>query len=81
MLARPLTGPLSIRAAPFSSVVFSVVGPDRPGLVSDVSHVIAEAGGNVTTSSSFALGPIFSMAVLADVGADAGSAAVSEPVK
>jgi len=56
---------------PSIGVVFSVVGPDRPGLVSDVSHVIAEAGGNVTTSSSFALGPIFSMAVLADVGADA----------
>ena len=68
--------PLVARAARFgrsralSGVVFSVVGKDRPGLVSEVSAIIASAGGNVTKSSSFALGPVFSMAVLADLGAD-----------
>ena len=83
----PLSGP-----SPYVGVVFSVVGIDRPGLVSEVSAIIAAAGGNVTRSSraaraarirraraipreatrrrSFTLGPIFSMAVLADLGAD-----------
>lgn len=56
-----------------SSVVVSVTGPDRTGLVSDVTQIVSAFGGNVTESHSFNIGPVYSMALMVDVGADQNS--------
>jgi len=46
------------------------VGPDRVGVVNDVTRVVATKGGNVLESNSFSIGSVFSMSLLVDVGAD-----------
>ncbi|KAH8057792.1 hypothetical protein JL722_6330 [Aureococcus anophagefferens] len=65
------------RVAPMSSLVLSIVGPDRTGLVSEVTQIVAGRGGNVTESHSFNIGPVYSMAMMVDVGADQHSELVA----
>jgi glycine cleavage system transcriptional repressor len=45
-------------------LVLSALGPDRPGLVSEVTHFIAERGGNVEDSRMAVLGGEFGIMVL-----------------
>ena len=72
MLATRALRPLASLATrrPLSQLVVSVVGPDRGGLVSSVTRAIAAHDGNVVESSSFSIGPVFSMAMLVEAGAD-----------
>ena len=72
---RPLASLTTRR--PLSQLVVSVVGPDRGGLVSSVTRAIAAHDGNVVESSSFSIGPVFSMAMLVEAGADQHAALTS----
>ena len=72
---RPLASLTARR--PLSQLVVSVVGPDRGGLVSSVTRAIAAHDGNVVESSSFSIGPVFSMAMLVEAGADQHAALTS----
>ena len=72
---RPLASLTTRR--PLSQLVVSVVGPDRGGLVSSVTRAIAQHDGNVVESSSFSIGPVFSMAMLVEAGADQHAALTS----
>mmetsp|Transcript_7642 Transcript_7642/g.22646 ORF Transcript_7642/g.22646 Transcript_7642/m.22646 type:complete len:200 (+) Transcript_7642:160-759(+) len=65
------TRPLSASStSPLSTMVLSVTGADAKGIVATVTDTIAKAGGNVVESNSLALGPVFSMALMVDVGHD-----------
>jgi len=79
MLATRALRPLASLTArrPLSQLVVSVVGPDRGGLVSSVTRAIAAHDGNVVESSSFSIGPVFSMAMLVEAGADQHAALTS----
>jgi glycine cleavage system transcriptional repressor len=79
MLATRALRPLASLTArrPLSQLVVSVVGPDRGGLVSSVTRAIAQHDGNVVESSSFSIGPVFSMAMLVEAGADQHAALTS----
>ena len=79
MLATRALRPLASLATrrPLSQLVVSVVGPDRGGLVSSVTRAIAQHDGNVVESSSFSIGPVFSMAMLVEAGADQHAALTS----
>ena len=79
MLATRALRPLASLATrrPLSQLVVSVVGPDRGGLVSSVTRAIAAHDGNVVESSSFSIGPVFSMAMLVEAGADQHAALTS----
>ena len=79
MLASRALRPLASLATrrPLSQLVVSVVGPDRGGLVSSVTRAIAQHDGNVVESSSFSIGPVFSMAMLVEAGADQHAALTS----
>ena len=54
-------------ANPRNFFVINAVGLDRPGIVSDLTKVITDAGGNVGESRAVKLGDHFSMMMLADV--------------
>lgn len=71
MLATRALRPLAAAWArrPLSQLVVSVVGPDKGGLVTSVTKAIAAHEGNVVESSSFSIGPVFSMALLVEAGA------------
>jgi len=79
MLATRALRPLATltQRRPLSQLVVSVVGPDRGGLVSSVTRAIAAHDGNVVESSSFSIGPVFSMAMLVEAGADQHAALTS----
>jgi glycine cleavage system transcriptional repressor len=79
MLATRALRPLATLTTrrPLSQLVVSVVGPDRGGLVSSVTRAIAQHDGNVVESSSFSIGPVFSMAMLVEAGADQHAALTS----
>mmetsp|Transcript_20766 Transcript_20766/g.65339 ORF Transcript_20766/g.65339 Transcript_20766/m.65339 type:complete len:201 (+) Transcript_20766:120-722(+) len=73
MLARAAAAaarPALRQARPMSQLVVSVVGPDRVGVVNDVTRTVASSGGNVLESNSFSIGSVFSMSLLIDVGHD-----------
>lgn len=53
-----------------SSVVFTLTGTDRVGIVEDVTRVLLELGGNVGPSRMARLGGEFAMLMLVDVPAD-----------
>ena len=39
-----------------SSILISFIGPDRPGLLADVSHMLSEKGGNISDTTLAVLG-------------------------
>jgi len=55
---------------PTRALVITCVGPDRAGLVGDLTGVIAEAGGNILDSRMALLGGEFAIIMLADVSAE-----------
>jgi glycine cleavage system transcriptional repressor len=57
-------------------LVISALGPDRPGLVSEVTHFIAERGGNVEDSRMAVLGGEFGIMALVS-GTDSQIEAIS----
>ncbi|MCC5874060.1 MAG: glycine cleavage system protein R [Gammaproteobacteria bacterium] len=52
------------------ALVITCVGPDRAGLVGDLTGVIASAGGNILDSRMALLGGEFAIIMLVDVAAD-----------
>ena len=56
--------------------VISVIGPDRPGIVDEVSRIVAQAGCNIEDSRMAVLGGDFALIMLiSGEGAAAGAAA------
>jgi len=55
---------------PTRALVITCVGPDRAGLVGDLTGVIAHAGGNILDSRMALLGGEFAIIMLVDVTAD-----------
>lgn len=49
----------------------TVIGSDRPGIIADVTGVLARLGGNLEDSTMTLLGGHFAMMLLVDVDADA----------
>ncbi|MBA3564819.1 MAG: glycine cleavage system protein R, partial [Gammaproteobacteria bacterium] len=45
-------------------MVISAVGPDRPGVVHDLSRIVLDCGGNIVESRMTALGSEFAMLLL-----------------
>lgn len=54
---------------PTRALVITCVGPDRAGLVGDLTGVIAQAGGNILDSRMALLGGEFAIIMLVDVAA------------
>lgn len=54
-----------------SYVVLTAVGPDRPGLVNEMSSLVREAGANLEDSRMAVLGGEFAIILLISGGADA----------
>lgn len=52
------------------NIVFTLTGPDRVGLVEDVTRVMLELGGNVETSRAVRLGGEFAILMLVTMPAD-----------
>ncbi len=52
-------------------LVLTAVGPDRPGLVNDLSSLIAAAGANLEDSRMAILGGEFAVILLISASADA----------
>jgi glycine cleavage system transcriptional repressor len=52
-------------------VVLSALGPDRPGLVAEVTHYVAERGGNIEDSRMAVLGAEFGVMMLVSGTSDA----------
>jgi len=61
-------------------VVLSALGPDRPGLVADVTSYVTERGGNVEESRMLILGAEFGVLVLVS-GAQAAVDAIARDIK
>lgn len=57
-----------------SNIVFTLSGPDRVGLVEDVTRTFLELGGNVGTSRMTRLGGEFAMLVLVSLPEDSAEA-------
>jgi len=55
-------------------LVLSCLGPDRPGLVAEVTHYLTEHGGNVEDSRMAILGAEFGILLLASSAPDAAEA-------
>jgi len=60
-------------ATPYSHMIINAVGPDRPGIVADLTKVVTDAGGSVGDSRAGRLGGHFSVMMLVSV--PSGSAA------
>lgn len=61
-------------------VAVTVIGPDRPGIVAEVTGALARIGVNLEDSSMTILGGHFAMMLLARTGSDAGLAEVEQAV-
>ncbi len=77
---------VSVRAVPpeagaepsGSAYVLTVHGADRPGIVSAVTRVLADAGGNVTDLTTRLAGELYLLVAEVDLPADADAAALGE---
>jgi glycine cleavage system transcriptional repressor len=58
-------------------LAISVMGPDRPGIVDQVSRLVADAGGNIEDSRMAVLGGEFALIMLISVPAGAAEEAAS----
>jgi len=58
---------------PYSHMIINAVGPDRPGIVADLTKVVTDSGGSVGDSRAARLGGHFSVMMLVSV--PSGSAA------
>lgn len=65
-----LFGSALLRLTSVTTLVLTVIGDDRSGLVADLSEIIAEHGGNWATSEMAQLGGKFAGIVLVDVADD-----------
>src|SRR5690349_17000100 len=66
-------------------VVISALGPDRPGLVAEITHYVTERGGNIEDSRMAVLGGEFGVMMLvsgspSEIGKIAGEIAGLEKV-
>jgi glycine cleavage system transcriptional repressor len=52
------------------NIVFTLTGPDRIGIVDDVTRMVLEAGGNVETSRMTRLGGEFAILMLISIPSD-----------
>ena len=59
-------------------VVLAALGPDRPGLVADVTSFVTERGGNVEESRMLILGADFGVLVLVSGASDVADAIVRD---
>ena len=51
-------------------IIVTAIGDDRPGIVSDLSNIITECGGNVEESRMIKLGSEFSVIMLISIKND-----------
>ena len=70
-----------LAAADGSSWVLSVHGGDRPGIVSAVARVVADAGGNITDLTTRLAGELYLLVAEIDLPAGADVEAVSEAIR
>jgi len=49
------------------NIVLSVIGPDKPGVVSDISEIITNNSGNIDKSRMLRLGDFFTIMVLVEI--------------
>ena len=45
-------------------IILSIIGPDKPGIVSDVSKIVKNHSGNIEKSRMIRLGDLFTIMVL-----------------
>ncbi len=49
------------------NIILSVIGPDKPGIVSDISEMIKNHAGNIDKSRMVKLGDYFTIMVLISI--------------
>ena len=52
-----------------SDVILSIIGPDKPGIVSDISEIIKKYSGNIEKSRMIRLGDFFTIMMLININA------------
>lgn len=70
LLQRTLVGPPPVLDLSRAHLVVSVLGPDRPGIVAELTKRIFEEDGNITTSKMIKLGGEFSVMMHVDCALD-----------
>ena len=51
----------------YTNIILSVIGPDKPGIVSDVSNIVRKFSGNIEKSRMIKLGDFFTIMVLVTI--------------
>ena len=54
----------------YSNIILSVIGPDKPGIVSNISKIIKKNSGNIEVSRMVKLGNFFTIMVLVTIKND-----------